>query len=129
MEIRPAVKDMLGTRVELRMGDPMDSDIGRKFAELVPVGRPGRGMSPERLHILIGLPRLDSSSDVEDLPAGVADACEAVRQLYGDRAGAAGADAAAQCRPRRGRRRRPRGGRAGQGQGSPSASAKPNWRR
>src|SRR5262249_45555021 len=86
MEIRPAVKDMLGTRVELRMGDPVDSDIGRKFAELVPVGRPGRGMSPERLHILVGLPRLDSSCDVEDLAAGVADACAEVRQFYGDRA-------------------------------------------
>jgi S-DNA-T family DNA segregation ATPase FtsK/SpoIIIE len=85
MEIRPAVKDMLGTRIELRMGDPMDSDVGRKWAELVPVGRPGRGMSPERLHVLIGLPRLDSSSDVEDLPSGVADACAAVRQHYGDR--------------------------------------------
>lgn len=85
MEIRPAVKDMMGTRVELRMGDPMDSDVGRKFAELVPVGRPGRGMSAERLHILIGLPRLDSSSDVEDLPAGVAAACATVRAVYGDR--------------------------------------------
>jgi DNA segregation ATPase FtsK/SpoIIIE, S-DNA-T family len=85
MEIRPAVKDMLGTRVELRMGDPVDSDIGRKWAELVPLGRPGRGISPERLHILIGLPRLDSSSDVEDLPAGVAHACEAVCQHYRDR--------------------------------------------
>lgn len=85
MEIRPAVKDMLGTRIELRMGDPIDSDVGRKFAELVPVGRPGRGMSPDRLHILIGLPRLDSSSDVETLPAGVATSCAAVRQFYGPR--------------------------------------------
>ncbi|BBY46752.1 putative FtsK/SpoIIIE family protein (plasmid) [Mycolicibacterium arabiense] len=85
MEIRPAVKDMLGTRVELRMGDTMDSDIGRKFADLVPIGRPGRGISPDRLHLLIGLPRLDSSSDVENLPAGVADACDVVRQFYGDR--------------------------------------------
>jgi S-DNA-T family DNA segregation ATPase FtsK/SpoIIIE len=85
MEIRPAVKDMLGSRIELRMGDPLDSDIGRKWAELVPMGRPGRGMGPDRLHILIGLPRLDSSSDVEDLPTGVADASAAVRQFYGDR--------------------------------------------
>ncbi len=85
MEIRPAVKDMLGTRIELRMGDPVDSDIGRKWAELVPVGRPGRGMSAQRLHILVGLPRLDSSSQVEDLPAGVADACAAVRGFYGER--------------------------------------------
>lgn len=85
MEIRPAVKDMLGTRIELRLGDPIDSEVGRKFAELVPIGRPGRGVNPERLHILIALPRLDSSSDVEDLPSGVAGAVEAVRAHYGER--------------------------------------------
>ncbi|OMC08428.1 type VII secretion protein EccCa [Mycobacterium sp. SP-6446] len=86
MEIRPAVKDMLGSRIELRMGDPIDSDVGRKFAELVPIGRPGRGMTAERLHMLIALPRLDSSSATEDLPAGVASSVEAVGALYGGRA-------------------------------------------
>lgn len=86
MEIRPAVKDMLGTRIELRLGDPIDSDVGRKAAELVPVGRPGRGINAQRLHILTGLPRLDSSSGIEDLPAGVAAAVEAVRAHYGGRA-------------------------------------------
>ncbi|MGE0782754.1 type VII secretion protein EccCa [Mycolicibacterium sp.] len=85
MEIRPAVKDMLGTHIELRMGDPMDSDIGRKWAELVPLARPGRGMSPDHLHFLIALPRLDSSPEVDDLPAAVAGACEAVRTAYGER--------------------------------------------
>lgn len=85
MEIRPAVKDMLGTRVELRLGDPLDSEMGRKFAELVPVGRPGRGMNRERLHFLIALPRLDSSSGVEDLPEGVAHSVAAVRAHYGGR--------------------------------------------
>lgn len=85
MEIRPAVKDMLGTRVELRLGDPIDSEVARRSAELVPIGRPGRGINSERLHILIGLPRLDSSSGVEDLPAGVAGAVEAVRAHYQDR--------------------------------------------
>jgi S-DNA-T family DNA segregation ATPase FtsK/SpoIIIE len=85
MEIRPAVKDMLGTRIELRLGDPLDSEVGRRFAELVPIGRPGRGINAERLHILIALPRLDSSSDVEDLPAGVARAVESMRAHYGTR--------------------------------------------
>ncbi|CRZ17734.1 putative FtsK/SpoIIE family protein [Mycolicibacterium neworleansense] len=85
MEIRPAVKDMLGTRIELRLGDPIDSEVARRSAELVPIGRPGRGINSERLHILIGLPRLDSSSSVEDLPAGVAGAVEAVRTHYQDR--------------------------------------------
>jgi S-DNA-T family DNA segregation ATPase FtsK/SpoIIIE len=85
MEIRPAVKDMLGTRIELRLGDPIDSEVGRRSAELVPMGRPGRGINSEKLHILVALPRLDSSSAVDDLPSGVAAAVEAVRAHYGGR--------------------------------------------
>lgn len=84
-EIRPAVKDLLGTRIELRLGDPMDSDVGRKFAELVPLGRPGRGMTHERLHLLIALPRLDSSSDIESLPTAVAASVQVMRDHYGGR--------------------------------------------
>ena len=86
MEIRPAVKDMLGTRIELRMGDPIDSEVGRKFAELVPIGRPGRGITADRLHMLIALPRLDSSSATDDLATGVANSVEAVCAYYGERA-------------------------------------------
>ncbi|OBK21569.1 type VII secretion protein EccC [Mycobacterium asiaticum] len=85
MEMRPAVKDMLGTRIELKLGDSIDSDVGRRFADLVPVGRPGRGMTHQRLHLLIALPRLDSSSGVEDLPEGVAASVNAVRAHYGNR--------------------------------------------
>lgn len=85
MEMRAAVKDMLGTRIELKLGDALDSDVGRRFNELIPVGRPGRGMSHERLHILIALPRLDSSSGVDDLPEGVAAAVTAMRAHYGNR--------------------------------------------
>lgn len=85
MEIRPAVKDMLGARIELRLGDPIDSEVGRRSAELVPVGRPGRGINPQGLHILVGLPRLDSARTVEDLPAGVSGAVAAMRAHYGGR--------------------------------------------
>lgn len=85
MEMRAAVKDMLGTRIELKLGDALDSDVGRRYNELVPVGRPGRGINSERLHILIALPRLDSSSGVEDLPEGVAGAVSAMRAHYGKR--------------------------------------------
>ncbi|GAB3129259.1 type VII secretion protein EccC [Tsukamurella serpentis] len=55
-EIRPAVKDQLGTRIELRLGDPMDSEMSRRVASLVPMGRPGRGITAEHLHMLIALP-------------------------------------------------------------------------
>ncbi|RDI52650.1 type VII secretion protein EccCa [Nocardia mexicana] len=72
MEARPALKDQIGTRIELRLGDPMDSDFGRKVAALVPQGRPGRGMTPEALHMLTALPRVDGSSNPVDLSTGVA---------------------------------------------------------
>ncbi|WP_280251042.1 hypothetical protein, partial [Nocardia abscessus] len=40
-----------------------DSEMGRRTAHQVPVGRPGRGMTPAQLHMLIALPRVDSASD------------------------------------------------------------------
>ncbi|MGW0177643.1 type VII secretion protein EccCa [Rhodococcus sp. NPDC003322] len=73
-EIRPALKDQLGTRIELRLGDPSDSDVGRAKASRVPEGRPGRGMTADGLHLLTALPRIDGRADSADLTAGVADA-------------------------------------------------------
>ncbi|MCL2534086.1 MAG: type VII secretion protein EccCa [Nocardiaceae bacterium] len=73
-DIRPALKDQLGTRIELRLGDPSDSDVGRAKAMLVPAGRPGRGITRDGLHLLVGLPRLDGICRSDDLGAGVADA-------------------------------------------------------
>ncbi|RVW05113.1 type VII secretion protein EccCa [Rhodococcus xishaensis] len=73
-DIRPALKDQLGTRIELRLGDPTDSDVGRAKAMTVPSGRPGRGITREGLHLLVALPRLDGVGRSDDLGAGVADA-------------------------------------------------------
>jgi ESX secretion system protein EccC len=55
-EIRPSLKDQLGTRIELRLGDPADSELDRRQARQVPLGRPGRGLCREGLHMLIALP-------------------------------------------------------------------------
>ncbi len=77
-EARPALKDQIGTRIELRLGDPMDSDLGRKVAALVPQGRPGRGMTPDAKHMLTALPRVDGDSNPENLGAGVADAVQRI---------------------------------------------------
>jgi S-DNA-T family DNA segregation ATPase FtsK/SpoIIIE len=60
-EIRPALKDQIGTRIELRLGDPADSEFDRRRAQQVPEGNPGRGLSDEGLHMVIALPRLDSA--------------------------------------------------------------------
>ncbi|WP_010306530.1 FtsK/SpoIIIE domain-containing protein [Saccharopolyspora spinosa] len=61
-EIRPAMKDLMQTRIELRLGDPSESEIDRKFAVKVPQGRPGRGMHGSKLHFLTALPRVDSET-------------------------------------------------------------------
>ncbi len=55
-EIRPSLKDQIGTRIELRLGDPADSEIDRRQAQQVPRDRPGRGLSREGLHMMIALP-------------------------------------------------------------------------
>ncbi|MFD9127889.1 type VII secretion protein EccCa [Kitasatospora sp. NPDC059571] len=72
-EVRPALKDLLQNRTELKLGDSMESEIDRKVAVNVPAGAPGRGLTAAKLHFLSGLPRLDGSSETGDLADGVAD--------------------------------------------------------
>ncbi len=55
-EIRPSLRDQIGTRIELRLGDPTDSELDRKVAQHVPHDRPGRGLSRDGLHMVIALP-------------------------------------------------------------------------
>ncbi|MFN2495300.1 MAG: type VII secretion protein EccCa [Pseudonocardiaceae bacterium] len=85
-EIRPALKDLLGTRFELRLGDPAESDIDRRVAVDVPAGRPGRGMSREKLHFLSALPRIDAVTSAEDVGSAVADAVTRIRGAWRGRA-------------------------------------------
>lgn len=55
-EIRPSLKDQIGTRIELRLGDPADSDLDRKAAQLVPHDKPGRGLTRDALQMVIASP-------------------------------------------------------------------------
>ncbi|NMM87865.1 type VII secretion protein EccC [Rhodococcus sp. SRB_17] len=70
-DIRPALKDQLGTRIELRLGDPGDSDAGRQKASMVPESHAGRGITREGLHLLTGLPRMDGIASSVELSAAV----------------------------------------------------------
>ena len=72
-DFRAAMRDLFGSKLELRLGDPLDSEIDRKVAALVPTGRPGRGLVPGKLHFLGALPRIDSDADPETLGDGVDD--------------------------------------------------------
>lgn len=55
-EIRPSLRDQIGTRIELRLGEPADSELDRKAAPHVPRDRPGRGLTRDGLHMMIALP-------------------------------------------------------------------------
>ena len=81
-DFRAATRDLFGTRLELRLGDPMDSEIDRKVAVLVPSGRPGRGLVPGKLHFLAGLPRIDGRADAESLGDGVDDLVKRVSAAW-----------------------------------------------
>lgn len=78
MEVRAALKDQLLGRLELRLGDVMDSEFDRRVAANVPAGVPGRGQVPERLHFLGALPRTDGAHDAEGLSEGTREFVAAV---------------------------------------------------
>ncbi|MFE5619014.1 type VII secretion protein EccCa [Streptomyces sp. NPDC056470] len=82
MEVRAAIKDQMLSRLELRLGDVMDSEFDRKVAANVPTGVPGRGQVPEKLHFMGGLPLLDSLSTSGDLAEGTAAFVQAVRHAW-----------------------------------------------
>jgi S-DNA-T family DNA segregation ATPase FtsK/SpoIIIE len=76
-EMRPWLRDVLGTRFELRLGDPSDSEVNGRFAATVPQ-RPGRGITPGRLHFLTALPRIDGDQRTSDLAEATTDLAEAL---------------------------------------------------
>ncbi len=72
-DLRAATRDLLATRVELRLGDPLDSEVDRRAARAVPLGRPGRGLGTTGHHVLTALPRIDGVDDPATASAGLDD--------------------------------------------------------
>ncbi|SEG79348.1 DNA segregation ATPase FtsK/SpoIIIE, S-DNA-T family [Thermomonospora echinospora] len=87
-EFRTTIRDLFGTRLELRLGDAYESEMDRKLAANVPEGRPGRGLTREGLHFLSALPRIDGVPQTDDLAAGVRNLVDTVRTAWRDRPGA-----------------------------------------
>ncbi|MBB5642553.1 type VII secretion protein EccC [Cryobacterium roopkundense] len=62
-ELRMAQQPLVGTRIELRLNDPMDSQMGRKLAATLRVDQPGRALTDTGLFAHIALPVLDDTAD------------------------------------------------------------------
>jgi S-DNA-T family DNA segregation ATPase FtsK/SpoIIIE len=76
-EIRPWLRDMVGSRFELRLGDPIDSEVNPATAREVPA-LPGRGITKDKHHFISALPRIDGDSDAMTLHQGAADLVQRV---------------------------------------------------
>ncbi|WP_432984786.1 type VII secretion protein EccCa [Dactylosporangium sp. CA-233914] len=73
MDFRANLRDLLGARVELRLGDVTDSLASRKAAGSVPSDAPGRGITQEGLHLLVVEPQL-TNGDPGELVTAIASA-------------------------------------------------------
>ncbi|MEZ0362400.1 type VII secretion protein EccCa [Mycobacterium sp. pUA109] len=67
-DLRPALKDQIGTRIELRLGDPAESEVDRRRAQRVPT-QAGHGLTGDGLHMVIAVPRPDRVRAHRNTPA------------------------------------------------------------
>jgi S-DNA-T family DNA segregation ATPase FtsK/SpoIIIE len=81
-EFRPGIRDLLGTKFELRLGDPYESEMGRALAMNVPERSPGRGLTRDGLHFLTALPRIDGQPSTDGLADAVRKLVETVEVAW-----------------------------------------------
>ncbi len=84
-ELKSRVRDYLGVKIEFRLGDVNDTQIDRATRD-IPANRPGRAMSLEKHHLMIGVPRLDGEHNADCLVEAMTAAVEQVAAQYTDQA-------------------------------------------
>jgi len=62
-ELRPALRDAVLGRLELRLTEPGDSVVDRRAAANVPLGAPGRGIAVTGELVLLAVPTIDDAED------------------------------------------------------------------
>ncbi|MGX9790061.1 type VII secretion protein EccCa [Mycobacterium sp. MMS18-G62] len=84
-EMRPALKDQIGTRIELRLGDPADSEMDRRRARQLNQMPPGHGITREGREMVIALPRVDGQLTTSGLGGAIDAAAERLNVRWGGR--------------------------------------------
>ncbi|BBZ06552.1 type VII secretion protein EccC [Mycolicibacterium doricum] len=84
-DLRPALKDQLGTRIELRLGDPAESEMDRKRARQLTQSASGRGLTREGRETVIAVPRLDGRPTDDGLAAALTAAADTLKARYDHR--------------------------------------------
>jgi S-DNA-T family DNA segregation ATPase FtsK/SpoIIIE len=81
-DLRMNVRDLFASRLELKIGDPIDSVINRRAAMSVPADAPGRGIAMSGHQMLVALPRIDGVANADDLATGLNGLVEAVKAAW-----------------------------------------------
>ncbi len=80
-DVHSALRDQLGTRLELRLGDAIDSVVDMRKAAQVP-RQPGRGLTPDKLHFLAAVPRADGYDSADGLAEATRDVVAAIADSW-----------------------------------------------
>ncbi len=70
-DLRMQLQAVIGTRIELRLNDPLDTTVNRKAAENLRADTPGRCLTMDGLFAHIALPRVDGKDDPVTLQEGL----------------------------------------------------------
>lgn len=84
-ELKARVRDYLGTKVEFRLGDVNETQVDRITRE-IPLNRPGRAVSTEKHHLMIGVPRLDGVRSADALVPALSEAVREIAARHTDEA-------------------------------------------
>ncbi|MCH9709594.1 MAG: type VII secretion protein EccCb [Actinomycetia bacterium] len=84
-ELKARVRDYLGTKVEFRLGDVNETQVDRVTRE-IPLNRPGRAVSTDKHHLMIGVPRLDGVHSAEALVPAISAAVQEITARHPDEA-------------------------------------------
>jgi ESX secretion system protein EccC len=84
-ELKSRVRDYLGTKVELRLGDVNETQVDRMTRE-IPANRPGRAISMEKHHLMIGVPRLDGVHGAHDIAGAISAGVKHIASRHTERA-------------------------------------------
>ncbi len=84
-ELKSRIRDYLGTKVEFRLGDVNDTQIDR-MARDIPTNRPGRALSIEKHHLMMGVPRLDGVHSPDNLVEAITEGVTQIAAQHTDQA-------------------------------------------
>jgi type VII secretion protein EccCb len=84
-ELKSRVRDYLGTKIEFRLGDVNETQIDRITRE-IPANRPGRAVSLEKHHLMMGVPRLDGVHSADNIVEAISAAVQQIASRHTDQA-------------------------------------------